>query len=233
LDTIIELTIKAFNASRATIFVLDEKSNELYSIAGTGLRKQELRFPRNLGIAGEVVTRGISIMSDNPDNHSSFNRQFDLQTGFKTKNIICVPLKDRTGRIVGVFEVLNKLNDKFSAEDEIYLGSIAANTVIIIENHSLDNKIVELQKETDKLYEKFYQAQKKIISDTKNSTVAEIDKFVNEIKQYDAIPKLLTKLRSVSGTNQDLILLADRISESQKKLFNRLEQYIKQFKDQV
>ena len=135
--------------------------------------------------------------------------------------------------MIGSFEVLNKFEGAFNSDDELYLTTIASNISVSIENYLLHEKINILQKDAEKLYDTFYDTQKKIVSETKLSTVTEIQDFLNEIRQYDAFPKLLNKLKENSNQGQEIILLSEKISDSQKKLFTRIDQYLKQLKDQV
>ena len=233
LDTIVELVLQMFKAARATVFIIDDTADELYSIAGTGLKKQELRFPKDKGIAGTVFTEGISVVTADPYSHPAFNKKFDLETGFKTKNIACVPLKDSKGKVFGCFEVLNKLEGEFSSDDEIYLSAIASNISVAIENYLLQEKINILQNDAEKLYDTFYETQKKIISDSKKLAVTEIIEYMNEIKQYDAFYKLLNKLKELLGENKEVSELIQKMTDSQKKLFIRIDKYLQDFQDQV
>lgn len=48
-----------------------------------------------------------------------FNREIDLQTGYRTKALLCMPIKDSSGDVIGVAQVINKLNcERFTENDE-------------------------------------------------------------------------------------------------------------------
>lgn len=134
------------NADRCTVFLVDAANGNLWSILAQGLDQQEIMMPRGKGIAGLVAETGRAININDAYADPRFTVDIDRVTGYKTRNILAVPLRDNRGGIIGVFQVLNKLDGaQFSAEDEgilRLLGTVAANAV-----------------ETARLYEKLRKAQ--------------------------------------------------------------------------
>jgi DNA-binding response OmpR family regulator len=196
LKTIINLAGDALNAERATIFIYDRSSNELWSRVGTGLDLKEIRFPVNKGIAGEVITKGYSVLTDNPYNHPAFNREFDNKTGFVTRNLLCVPMKNLKGILVGAFQVLNKKDGRFTAQDELFLSAMSASTAIAIENTLLHEENESKYREMVKLYDDLYTAQNMIVKETKHATISEIRGYINTIRQYDRIANTIKQLEN-------------------------------------
>lgn len=49
-----------------------------------------------------------------------FNREVDVQTGYRTKALLCMPIKDASGDVIGVAQVINKLGGEqcFTSTDE-------------------------------------------------------------------------------------------------------------------
>jgi len=125
------------SAERSTLFLNDEKRNELWSQVGEGLGSTVIRFPNHLGIAGAVFTSGKSINIPHAYADLRFNPSFDRQTGFFTRSILCVPVLNKTGRIIGVTQVLNKRGGPFTAEDEQRLRAFTAQIAIGLENAKL------------------------------------------------------------------------------------------------
>jgi len=131
-------TQKALSADRCTVFLLDRDTNELWSKIALGMGSQEIRFPANMGLAGHVAMTGETINIKDAYNDSRFNKEIDKKTGYKTRTILCMPMRNLNHEITGVFQVLNKFgNDYFSDEDEDLLIAIGSSTGIALENARL------------------------------------------------------------------------------------------------
>lgn len=149
LKTIAEQTKIALNADRCTVFLLDKSKNELSSKVALGLEIEEIRFPANKGLAGHVVRTGETVNIKDPYNDSRFNKEIDQMTGYITKNILCMPIKNMSHEIVGVFQVLNKRKGSFSKHDENLLIAIGSSAGIALENARLfetQQQMIETQK---------------------------------------------------------------------------------------
>lgn len=141
LAIITEETQKALSADRCTLFLLDKNKNELWSKVALGMGKQEIRFSANMGLAGHVALTGETINIKEAYNDPRFNKEIDKKTGYKTKTILCMPMRNLNHEIVGVFQVLNKFgNEHFSPEDEDLLIAIGSSTGIALENARLFKK---------------------------------------------------------------------------------------------
>ena len=149
IKTIAEETKTAMNADRCTVFLYDKENNELYSKVATGLDTEELRIPADKGIAGHVVKTGETINIKDAYNDERFNPEVDKQTGYRTKTILCIPIKNFNQEIIGVFQVINKFDEYFTPDDEDLLVAIASSAGISLENAKLfekQNKMIEEQK---------------------------------------------------------------------------------------
>ena len=131
---------QALSADRCTVFLLDEENNELWSKVALGLEMQEIRFAANKGLAGHVAMSGETINIKNAYESEYFNKDIDLQTGYKTRNILCMPIRNLSHQIVGVFQVLNKFNGDFTQKDEDLLIAIGSSAGIALENAHLFSK---------------------------------------------------------------------------------------------
>ena len=127
---------RLLNAERSTLFLNDEKSNELFSYVGGGLDSQ-IRLPNIAGIAGAVFASGDSINIPYAYADLRFNPGFDKQTGFFTRSILCVPVVNKTGDVIGVTQALNKIGGPFTDEDEQRLRAFTAQISIGLENAKL------------------------------------------------------------------------------------------------
>ena len=149
IKTIAEETKTAMNADRCTIFLYDKENNELYSKVATGLDTKELRIPADKGIAGHVVKTGETINIKDAYNDKRFNPDVDKKTGYRTKTILCIPIKNFNQEIIGVFQVINKFDEYFTPDDEDLLVAIASSAGISLENAQLfekQRKLLEEQK---------------------------------------------------------------------------------------
>lgn len=155
LRTIVEITKNALEADRCTVFLLDEKNNELWSKVALGLETEEIRFPANQGLAGHVITTGETIIINDAYSDDRFNKNIDMQTGYKTKTILCLPIKNIHHEIVGVFQVLNKQNGVFDEKDEDLLIAIGASAGIALENARLFQRQQEMLKQQSMIFESF------------------------------------------------------------------------------
>ncbi len=145
LEKIMEAVIMILNCDRATIFLHDEKTNELWSQVALGMNNQEIRIPANRGIAGEVFTTGNTVNIPDAYQDSRFNQQIDKKTGYRTHNILCMPLINKHGIAIGVTQVLNKRGGCFNRADEKKLRSFSAQASIAIENAKLFNEVLNMK----------------------------------------------------------------------------------------
>jgi len=114
----------ALGCDRATIFLYDHGSDELYSKVATGTG--EIRFSAKLGIAGEVAqTRSVIIV---PDAYADkrFNPEIDRKTGYRTCNMLTLPLVTPDDEVIGVLQLLNKLEGVFDAGDKMLAGALGS-----------------------------------------------------------------------------------------------------------
>ena len=150
IKTIAEETKIALNADRCTVFLYDKENNELYSKVATGLDDfKELRIPADKGLAGHVVQTGETINIKDAYTDKRFNKAVDKKTGYRTKTILCMPIKNFNQEIIGVFQVLNKFDETFTIDDEDLLIAIASSAGISLENAQLferQNRMIEEQK---------------------------------------------------------------------------------------
>ena len=138
LQKIITTISTMLDCERATLFINDEKTNELYTEVGEGLdEKSTIRIPNHLGISGAVFTSGKAVNIPHAYADLRFNPSFDKQTGFFTRSILCMPVFSKAGKTIGVSQVLNKRGGSFNAEDEKRLAAFTSQISMGIENAKL------------------------------------------------------------------------------------------------
>ncbi|HLQ78322.1 MAG TPA: sigma 54-interacting transcriptional regulator, partial [Terriglobia bacterium] len=124
---------KLLEAERAAIFLLDKVTGQLWAKTALGV-SETIRFDSRLGIAGAVLVSGKNIIVEDAYNSPLFYPSIDSKTGFQTHNILSVPLRNGRRDIIGVFQVLNKQDGKFTPEDEQLLEALALNAAVALEN---------------------------------------------------------------------------------------------------
>lgn len=137
LQKVMSEATRMLNAERSTLFLNDEKSAELWSEVGQGLDAMQIRLPNYQGIAGAVFTSGETINIPYAYADLRFNPAFDTKTGFFTRSILCVPVVNKYGKVIGVTQVLNKRGGPFTNEDEARLRAFTAQVSISLENAKL------------------------------------------------------------------------------------------------
>ena len=143
LSKIIATITTMLDAERSSLFINDEKTSELFTMVGEGL-SQELRFPNHMGIAGHVFTSGETVNIPHAYADLRFNPAVDKTTGFFTRSMLCAPVTNKDGKIIGVSQVLNKQGGGFSDEDVSRLTAFTSQISIGIENASLFDNIQSL-----------------------------------------------------------------------------------------
>jgi serine phosphatase RsbU (regulator of sigma subunit) len=139
LEHIAEETCNLLDAERATLFLYDAAKQELYSRIATRSEIKEIRIPAHAGIAGAVAQAGGSFCLNIPDAYADprFNREVDRQTGWRTRNILAVPLLNLQSELVGVLEVMNKRGGAFTGDDCDLLSALAAQAGVALERARL------------------------------------------------------------------------------------------------
>ena len=146
LKRVMEEATRMLNADRATLFLNDEKTNELFSRVAMGEGIGEIRLPNTAGIAGSVFTSGKTMNIPYAYADLRFNPSFDKQTGYFTRSILCVPVTNKNGKVIGCTQVLNKKGGKFTEEDESRLKAFTQQVAIALENAKLFDDVSKSRK---------------------------------------------------------------------------------------
>lgn len=154
LNLITSEAAKLIDAERATIFILDKSTGQLWAKTALGV-SETIRFDARLGIAGAVLISGKNMIVEDAYKSPLFYPSIDSLTGFHTRNILSVPLRNMRREISGVFQVLNKKEGKFTSEDEQLVEALALHAAIALENAKvmtdMENRQQELLEENETL----------------------------------------------------------------------------------
>src|SRR6516164_7954872 len=117
LPRLIELITELLDAERATLFLHDPESGELFSRVAQGEGLTEIRVSDRDGIVGSVFRSGITEIIADAYADTRFNREVDRRTGYRTRDLLSVPLRNQAGQVMDVTQVLNKRSGTFTETD--------------------------------------------------------------------------------------------------------------------
>ncbi len=135
LKQIAEGATELLHCERASIFVWDREHGSLVACPALGVPSGTLRVPEQSGIVGQVLKSGRPIRVADAYQHPHFDRSFDTLTGFRTRSVLCVPMKDADGKLVGAFQALNKLGGgSFTEQDEECLTLLGRQATVALKS---------------------------------------------------------------------------------------------------
>ena len=132
------------DAERSTLFLLDPETGELVSKVAEG-QSGEIRVPKGQGIAGQVAATGKLLNIPDAYANPLFNQDVDQKTGFRTRNIVCVPMRTGEGQMIGVTQVINKKAGPFTEADERILTSLSSQAAVALDNSQLYERVRAMQ----------------------------------------------------------------------------------------
>jgi sigma-B regulation protein RsbU (phosphoserine phosphatase) len=146
LEIILDTAIKNLQADRGTVYLIDTDKGEIWSKVLQGDMKVEIRLPIGQGIAGHVALTGEHVILADAYEDPRFNRDIDKRSGYRTKTMLCMPMKNRNGRMVGVFQIINKKEGEFTDDDVRFLETLSVDACIAVENAQLHEESIEKER---------------------------------------------------------------------------------------
>jgi len=197
------------------------KGEELkFAVAFNTKVKSNMTHPIRLGqgIAGYVAAKGKAIIVNDTTRSPHFFAGVDRSTGFITRSALCVPMISK-GRVIGVIEVLNKINGDFTAGDEDLLQSIASSVSIAIENARLYRETVSMadhERSMRRMFQKFVpkevldrilhgsETEKTVFEELRTLTLLNLD-----IRGFSHLSKDIGPQKTVSLLNRFFSIMGD------------------------
>ena len=219
LQKIMAAITRMLDAERCTLFINDPKTSELYSYVGQGLGSVSISLPNHMGIAGAVFTSGQTINIPYAYADLRFNPAFDKKTGFFTRSILCVPVINKAGMVIGVTQVLNKRGGAFNDGDEARLKAFTSQISIGIENAKLFDDVQTIKNYNESILESMSNGVITLSSDGKIVTCNAAGLKILQVTQSDIIDHvaadffagenawLVEKLASVQQSGADEVLM--------------------------
>ena len=182
---------KLVDADRASLFLVDTKTNQLYArifdVNGDSANdddrgeeevnqdssqvQREIRFPVGIGIAGVVADTGQTLNVSDAYNDPRFNKAIDEQTGYVTKNILCMPISIR-GQVIGIVQMVNKAEGSFTQEDEEAFAVFSVYCGLALHHAKLYDKI--------RRSEQKYRVALEVLSYHNSSSIGEVEQILEE-----------------------------------------------------
>jgi Nif-specific regulatory protein len=165
LETLIELLVnripRVLGAERGTLLLHDPERAELWSRLAGGLDKgMVIRLPDDSGLAGACFHGNASVNVADAYADPRFNQEVDRETGFTTRSILSLPLRDAGGVPIGVVQVMNRPGG-FGPDEEAFCSLLAAQVGIAVASaHAFERLRREqdaLQRENRRLRDELHQ----------------------------------------------------------------------------
>lgn len=137
LRRVVDVLKESLAADRGTIYVFDEKNDELRSVAAHLPEIPTIRVPIGQGVAGYVARTRQLVNVDSAKSDQRFWRKVDETTGYVTRCMIAGPVEDRDGTLLGVVQLLNKRVGTFTKEDEHTLKLLADQLAQLLEQSTI------------------------------------------------------------------------------------------------
>ena len=185
---------------------------------------KKFRLKLGQGIAGYVAARGKSIIVNDTEKSPHFFPIIDEVSGFKTRSALCVPMISQ-GKVIGVIEVMNKINGEFDLDDKDLLQSIATSVCIALENARLYKETVSMaehERDIRHMFQKFVpkqvldkilhdsETEKPVIEELKTLTLLNID-----IRGFSHLAKQIGSQKTVSLLNSFFSVMGDVVFKHQ------------------
>lgn len=188
LEQIAHEATRLLNCDRSSIFLWDKDRNEVEARPALGVKGSSLRIPAGEGIVGETLKTGKPICVENAYDDPRFNQEVDRKSGYRTRNLICVPLRDPQNNVVGAFEGINQNENRPFTEDDIEcLSQLGTQAAVALRN-----------------------LQERNLLHRSNSQLAEqVTKGVSIVGESAAISALRDTVRRLASTDLPVLVLGE------------------------
>jgi signal transduction histidine kinase/CRP-like cAMP-binding protein len=214
LDEILNVIVNAASsitqADRGTLYIVDNEAGELWSKVIRGDNIEEIRLKLGQGLAGWVAKSGEIVNIKDASQDERFDSEIDKHSGYKTKSMLCFPIRNKENQIIAVIQLLNSGNGEFTKLDEDYLEALSAHIAIALENAELVEQLLR----TDRLTS-IGKVAKFLISDIKKPilTIKQLAEHISKKDISQEIKQVLGMLIDQSNIVIDLVLTTLNYSE--------------------
>ena len=197
---LMEAVTETLGVDRSSLFLLDRERGELFSRVMQGNMMGEVRFPATSGIAGAVLATGKGMIVPDAYAEPLFNRDMDQRTGYRTRNLLCVPIRNRRHEVIGITQALNKQQGDFDTEDRQLLEALSQQAASALENAQVFERVERAQREEALLLEV-------------------VSSIASEIVLEPLLQKIIDAATQLLGAERGSLFLYDA---AKKELFSRV-----------
>jgi signal transduction histidine kinase len=211
LNRIVDTAKTMLDCERATLYVIDNAKNELWSRVLKESELTEIRLPLDgRSLAAEVARAGRLLRIDAPYQDARFDPSVDARSGFRTRSMLVAPIEARDRRRLGVLQAVNDHDGAFQEDDERLMQALAGSAGVALEYVQLSE---ELAAERLRVV--------KVVEEERHRLARELHDGVAQTLANAAISIELVSRRAVTdvdGALRDLVDLRARLVDSQKGL---------------
>jgi len=224
-DMLLQISQKAcevMEADRSSIFLYDPDTDELWSTVALGMGGEVIRIPSGVGLAGYCFQTGETLNLEDAYIDERFNKEVDLHTGYRTRSLLCMPIYNRTGSRFGVIQLINKKDEVFTEEDEIFLRAFGNNASVFIEMAQLQKARIDALEQSRKELEQLNKVKGKALdhlSHELKTPLAVIQGNIRNMKRkiqshphplikkesFESLEKNLNRLSAIQQETEEII----------------------------
>ncbi len=221
---------EVIEADRCTIFLYDPKTEELWSMVAMGMGGGVIRVPANMGLAGVCFQTGQTLRLEDAYQDPRFNKSVDIQTGYRTRSVLCLPLYSRAHEIIGVIELLNKKEGVFDRDDETFLRAFGNHASVFIEMAQLQKARMEALEQSREELRRLNRAKDKAMNHLSHELKTPLSIIQGNLKllkrrvqassepaiaetSFEALEKSLDRLLRIQQEADEIIRSCQRLDE--------------------
>ncbi len=240
-DMLIQIALKAkevLEADRFNLLLHDPKTDELCTKMAFEIEGREFRTPSHVGLAGYAFHTGRTVNVEDAHKDPRFFSYIEESVGYTTKSMLCMPFFSRSGAALGVMQLINKREGRFTAEDETLLRMFTNHASVFIEIAQLQKERMDTLEESRRELERLNRAKGKALdhlSHELKTPLALIQGYLRILKRklskeprdpsvlgyFDVLKHYMTRLFEVQKESEKIILAYREVEE--ENLVDELE----------
>jgi len=240
-DMLTQIASKAkevLEADRFNLLLYDPKTDELWTKMVFEIEGREFRTPSHVGLAGYALHTGQTVNVEDAHEDPRFFRYIEEAIGYTTKSMLCMPFFSRSGAALGVMQLINKREGRFTAEDEALLRMFTNHASVFIEIAQLQKERMDTLEESRRELERLNKAKGKALdhlSHELKTPLALIQGYLRILKRkiskqpqgasvlgyFDTLKHYMTRLFEVQRESEKIILAYREVEE--ENLVDELE----------
>ena len=136
LAAMVEVAVRAVDAERGTLYLLDSRDGRLRSLVAQLPELEQIVLEPGQGVAGQVASRGKPLRVPDAAGDEHFFPGIDERTGFRTRSLLAVPVRDGKEAVLGVLQVLNHRSGEFTEQHQQLLEQLAGQVAVVLSHTS-------------------------------------------------------------------------------------------------